>query len=88
MLWPDTRVIPFHYPHPVTGKQVEQDDLRAPHFGKDVNTADPALTLALPKDQQDAINKADAPNGTAKSGNTAVDVKELKEEIEKTEIAA
>jgi hypothetical protein len=34
MLWPDTRVVPFHYPHPVTGKQVKEDDLRAPGWGR------------------------------------------------------
>jgi hypothetical protein len=45
MLWPDTRVVPFHYPHPVTGKQVKEDDLRAPEYGKDASTALPALTL-------------------------------------------
>jgi len=45
MLWPDTRVVPFHYPHPVTGKQVKEDDLRAPAFGEDVSTSLPALTL-------------------------------------------
>lgn len=57
MLWPDTRVVPFHYPHPVTGKHVKDDDLRAPHYGQDVSTADPPLTLALPKDQQEALEK-------------------------------
>jgi len=51
MLWPDTRVVPFHYPHPVTGKMVDEDDLRAPQYGQDVGTALPPLTLALPKDQ-------------------------------------
>ena len=45
MLWPDTRIVPFHYPHPVTGKQVKEDDLRAPGWGEDVSTALPALTL-------------------------------------------
>jgi hypothetical protein len=23
VLWPDTDVVPFHYPHPVTGKWVK-----------------------------------------------------------------
>ncbi|KIW18065.1 hypothetical protein PV08_02352 [Exophiala spinifera] len=55
MLWPDTRVIPFHYPHPVTGRQVSDDDLRAPHYGQDVSTSEPPLTLALPKDQQEKL---------------------------------
>jgi len=45
MLWPDTRVVPFHYPHPVTGKDVATDDLRAPVYGEDVSTSDPALSL-------------------------------------------
>jgi hypothetical protein len=45
MLWPDTRVVPFHYVHPITGKQVSTDDLRAPGFGEDVSTSKPALTL-------------------------------------------
>lgn len=57
MLWPDTRVIPFHYPHPVTGQQVKDDDLRAPHYGQDVSTSEPPLTLALPKDQQERLAK-------------------------------
>ena len=51
MLWPDTRVIPFHYPHPVSGKPVAADDLRAPRWGQDISTADPPLTLALPEGQ-------------------------------------
>ena len=51
MLWPDTRVVPFHYPHPVTGKPTAPDDLRAPVYGTDVNTSDPPLTLALPEGQ-------------------------------------
>ncbi|OCL10792.1 hypothetical protein AOQ84DRAFT_387269 [Glonium stellatum] len=45
MLWPDTRVVPFHYPHPITGKEVDTDDLRAPLWGEDVSTSLPALTL-------------------------------------------
>ena len=52
MLWPDTRVVPFHYPHPNTGKRVEDDDLRAPRFGQDSSTADLPLSLALPSDQK------------------------------------
>ncbi|KAK4113190.1 hypothetical protein N656DRAFT_778723 [Canariomyces notabilis] len=51
MLWPDTRVVPFHYPHPVTGKQIAPDDLRAPEYGAAVSTSDPPLTLALPEGQ-------------------------------------
>jgi len=49
MLWPDTRVVPFHYKHPVTGEQVKDDDLRAPEWGKPVETSLPALTLAETK---------------------------------------
>jgi len=49
MLWPDTRVVPFHYKHPVTGEQVKDDDLRAPEWGKDVESSLPALTLAETK---------------------------------------
>ncbi|KAL1839254.1 hypothetical protein VTJ49DRAFT_1691 [Mycothermus thermophilus] len=51
MLWPDTRVVPFHYPHPVTGKATAPDDLRAPVYGQDVSTSEPPLTLALPEGQ-------------------------------------
>lgn len=57
MLWPDTRVVPFHYPHPVTRRQVKDDDLRAPRYGQDASTALPPLTLALPTDQQEALDK-------------------------------
>jgi hypothetical protein len=63
MLWPDTRVIPFHYAHPVTGEKVKEDDLRAPRYGEDVSTALPPLSLALPKDQQAALEKKE--NGEA-----------------------
>lgn len=45
MLWPDTRVIPFHYKHPVTGEYVKDDDLRAPGWGEDPSTSLPALKL-------------------------------------------
>jgi hypothetical protein len=48
MLWPDTRVVPFHYEHPVTGDEIAEDDLRAPHFGKDPSTSTPALKLSKP----------------------------------------
>ncbi|KAI1450913.1 SnoaL-like domain-containing protein [Annulohypoxylon stygium] len=51
MLWPDTRVVPFHYPHPVTGKKIADDDLRAPLYGKEASTAEAPLTLALPEGQ-------------------------------------
>ena len=51
MLWPDTRVVPFHYKHPVTGEQVADDDLRAPHFGKDPSTSTPPLVLSKPKSE-------------------------------------
>lgn len=52
MLWPDTRVVPFHYPHPVTGRKIDDDSLRAPGWGEDVSTADQALTLTLPDGQK------------------------------------
>lgn len=52
MLWPDTRVIPFHYPHPVTGKKIADDDLRAPAWGQDVATSEKPLTLELPTGQK------------------------------------
>lgn len=45
MLWPDTRVVPFHYPHPVTGKQVDEIDLRAPVLGTDEKEAVGALKV-------------------------------------------
>ena len=51
LLWPDTRVVPFHYKHPVTGEQVADDDLRAPHFGKDPSTSTPPLVLSKPKSE-------------------------------------
>ncbi|KAI1367779.1 SnoaL-like domain-containing protein [Xylaria arbuscula] len=52
MLWPDTRVVPFHYPHPVTGERVTDDDLRAPNYGQDSAEAEPPLSLALPEGQE------------------------------------
>ncbi|ETI24595.1 hypothetical protein G647_03964 [Cladophialophora carrionii CBS 160.54] len=57
MLWPDTRCIPFHYPHPVTGEFVKSDDLRAPKYGEDVSTSLPPLSIALPKDQLEKLEK-------------------------------
>ena len=47
MMWPETKVVPFHYPHPVTGKHVAEDDLRDPLFGKDASTSSPPLTLSF-----------------------------------------
>lgn len=52
MLWPDTRVIPFHYPHPITGRKIDSDDLRAPAWGEDVGTSEGPLTLTLPEGQR------------------------------------
>ena len=46
MMWPDTEVVPFHYPHPVTGKHVAEDSMRAPLFGEDVSTSGPPLKLS------------------------------------------
>ncbi|KAJ5634237.1 hypothetical protein N7528_002079 [Penicillium herquei] len=51
LVWPDTRVVPFHYPHPVTGKKINNDDLRAPEWGQEVSTAQEPLTLSLPAGQ-------------------------------------
>ncbi|KAH8929114.1 hypothetical protein BT69DRAFT_1256613 [Atractiella rhizophila] len=28
-IWPDTHVVPFHYPHPITGKWAKPEDLEA-----------------------------------------------------------
>ncbi|KAL1981466.1 hypothetical protein VTN96DRAFT_2638 [Rasamsonia emersonii] len=39
MMWPDTRVVPFHYPHPVTGAWVNPLDLRAPKKGEEAEKA-------------------------------------------------
>lgn len=46
-LWPDTRVVPFHYPHPVTGGQVAEADLRAPPLGGSVDDAGVRAARAL-----------------------------------------
>ena len=43
-LWPDTRVVPFHYAHPITGGQVAEADLRAPPLGGSVD--DPGVRPA------------------------------------------
>ncbi|KAL2682357.1 hypothetical protein Neosp_006807 [[Neocosmospora] mangrovei] len=45
MLWPDTRVVPFHYQHPITGQQVKDEDMQAPAFGEPAKDALPALKL-------------------------------------------
>lgn len=44
-LWPDTRVVPFHYAHPVTGKQVAEEDMQAPKWRQPADTAPPARTI-------------------------------------------
>ena len=44
-LWPDTRVVPFHYPHPVTGKQVAEADMKAPVWREDASTATQARVI-------------------------------------------
>ena len=44
-LWPDTRVVPFHYAHPITGEKAKEEDLRAPVFGTLAQDALPALKL-------------------------------------------
>jgi hypothetical protein len=90
MLWPDTRVVPFHYPHPVTGKHVAEDDLRAPHYGQDVSTSDPPLSLAPPKDQQEKLKAGGAAEATSGSQKNGVNgsTEELRSEVEHIEIAA
>lgn len=45
MLWPDTRVVPFHYPHPVTGKHVAEEDMQAPKWRQPASSALPARTI-------------------------------------------
>ncbi|TKA78915.1 hypothetical protein B0A55_03917 [Friedmanniomyces simplex] len=44
-LWPDTRVVPFHYTHPVTGEWVDEADLRATPLGTDPQQAKPARVI-------------------------------------------
>lgn len=44
-LWPDTRVVPFHYAHPVTRKHVEEEDMRAPKWWEPASNALPARTI-------------------------------------------
>ncbi|ELQ44880.1 hypothetical protein OOU_Y34scaffold00037g22 [Pyricularia oryzae Y34] len=45
MMWPDTRVVPFHYGHPVTGETVKEEDMRAPVYGSGPSDAKPGLKL-------------------------------------------
>jgi hypothetical protein len=44
-LWPDTRVVPFHYAHPVTGKQVAEEDMRAPKWRESASSAPAARKI-------------------------------------------
>ncbi|OGE48340.1 hypothetical protein PENARI_c029G01926 [Penicillium arizonense] len=44
-LWPDTRVVPFHYAHPVTGKEVTESSLKAPKWRGDEAEALPARKI-------------------------------------------
>lgn len=44
-LWPDTRAVPFHYNHPVTGKAVSEEDMRAPQWRQQASTATPARVI-------------------------------------------
>ncbi|KAF7552067.1 hypothetical protein G7Z17_g4584 [Cylindrodendrum hubeiense] len=37
-LWPDTRVVPFHYAHPITGKEVADQDMTAPIWRESTST--------------------------------------------------
>ncbi|KAK1779601.1 SnoaL-like domain-containing protein [Copromyces sp. CBS 386.78] len=49
MLWPDTRVVMFHYPHPVTGERINSGHLRAPKYGEGVQEGcKEPLVLELP----------------------------------------
>jgi hypothetical protein len=41
----NTQVVPFHYPHPVTGAWVSPLDLRAPKKGEDPGTATPEIDI-------------------------------------------
>lgn len=49
MLQPGTSVVPFHYPHPVTGKRAEGDALRAPIWLGKFEESELKLTLDLPE---------------------------------------
>ena len=71
---------------------VEQDDLRAPHFGADINTAPPPLSLQLPKDQQEKViaNGGLDISGVRLDGavnGVKPDVSETKAESSKVEIS-
>lgn len=44
-LWPDTRVVPFHYPHPVTGKDVAESDMKAPKYRETAHSAPAARVI-------------------------------------------
>ncbi|GLI76778.1 hypothetical protein PoHVEF18_005056 [Penicillium ochrochloron] len=44
-LWPDTRVVPFHYNHPITDEEVAKEDMQAPKWLEDASTAPPARTI-------------------------------------------
>lgn len=45
MLWPDCRVVPFHYTHPVSGEHVNDVDMQAPVYGQPAEGAAPALRM-------------------------------------------
>lgn len=45
MLWPDTRVVPFHYQHPISGIDVQTDSLKAPRLGESTDTCKEALQI-------------------------------------------
>jgi hypothetical protein len=44
-LWPDTRVVPFHYNHPITDEKVAEEDMQAPKWLEDASTAPPARSI-------------------------------------------
>lgn len=45
LMYPDTRVVPFHYTHPVTGQEFAEQDLRAPVYGEAAKHAKPTIKL-------------------------------------------
>ncbi|PGH23971.1 hypothetical protein AJ80_02033 [Polytolypa hystricis UAMH7299] len=44
-LWPDTRVVPFRYRHPITGEEVDKMDLRAPKWKDNASDVLPARSI-------------------------------------------
>ncbi|KAJ5814949.1 hypothetical protein N7474_006726 [Penicillium riverlandense] len=48
MLWPDTRVVPFHYQHPLTAREVEEEDMMAPPVGENTEACKRPLSIPDP----------------------------------------